>query len=107
MDVRITTRRVELSDGFLARADERTRKLTKFEPRLIAVDLLFEDDHGTLTTEARADVPGRPPVIASAEDMDARKSLDAALDKMSRQLRRHRSKRVDHQAPPAAVRPEE
>lgn len=107
MDVRITTRHVELSDGFLARADERTRKLAKYEPRLSAVDLLFDDDHGKLTTEAKADVPGRPPMIASADDMDPRKSLDAALDKLSRQLRKERKKRVDHQSTPAAMRAEE
>lgn len=107
MDVRITTRHVELSDGFLARADERTRKLAKFEPRLTAVDLLFDDDHGKLTTEARADVPGRPTVIASAGDMDPRKSLDSALEKLGRQLRRQRSKRVDHQSPSATARAEE
>jgi ribosomal subunit interface protein len=107
MDVRITTRHAELSNGFLERAEERTRKLTKFEPRLIAVDLLFDDDHGTFTTEARADVPGRPPLIASAEDMEPRKALDAALDKLARQLRRERKKRVDHQATPAPLRAEE
>ncbi len=107
MDVRITTRHVELSDGFLARAEERTRKLTKYEPRLIAVDLLFDDENGTLITEAKADVPGRPPMIASADDMDHRKSLDSALDKLSRQLRRERKKRVDHQSTPAAARAEE
>lgn len=103
MDVRITTRHADLSDGFRTLADERARKLTKYEPRLIAVDLLFDDDHGVFSTEARADVPGRPPMIARTENGDRRVALDETLRKLGRQLRRERSKRVDHQAEPAAV----
>lgn len=102
MDVRITTRHVTVSDAFRADADERARKLTKYEPRLIAVDLLFDDDHGAHSTEARANVPGRPPMIARAEGPDHRRSLDSALNKLGRQLRRERSKRVDHQATPTS-----
>ncbi len=103
MDVRITTRHVDLSRSFLAQAGERTRKVAKYEPRLIAVDLLFDDDHGKLTTEARATVSGRPPSIAHGAATDPRASLDDALKKLGRQLRRERKKRVDHQAPPPVV----
>ena len=103
MDVRITTRHSDLSDSFLAVAEERTLKLTKYEPRLTAIDLLFDTDHGDISAEARAAVPGCPPMIARAESGDARKALDAALQKLGRQLRKERSKRVDHQANPAGV----
>ncbi len=103
MDVRITTRHVDLSESFMAHVGERTRKLTKYEPRLIAVDLLFDGDHGKLATEARATVPGRPPSIARGAAEDPRASLDEALKKLGRQLRRERKKRVDHQAPPPVV----
>ncbi|MFP4622755.1 MAG: ribosome hibernation-promoting factor, HPF/YfiA family [Gemmatimonadota bacterium] len=107
MDVRITARHVELSESFTAFAHERTRKLLKYEPRLTAVDLLFEDDHGRFTTEVRADVPGVPPLIARAGSEDRRSALDSAIRKLGRQLRRERSKRLDHQAPPAAARIED
>jgi ribosomal subunit interface protein len=103
MDVRITTRHANLSDGFRALAEERAIKLTKYEPRLIAVDLLFDDDHGVFATEARAEVPGRPPMIARTENGDRRTALDETLRKLGRQLRRERSKRVDHQAAPPAT----
>lgn len=103
MDVRITTRHVDLSAGFRALAEERTRKLTRYEPRLMAVDLLFEEDHGQVVTEARADVPGRPPLIAHATAQDRRHALYDTLRKLGRQLRRERSKRLDHQAPPPTV----
>lgn len=103
MDVRITTRHVDLKEGFLSLAEERARKLRKYEPKLIAVDLVFEDDHG-FTAEARADVPGRPSMIAKASAANRRAALDRALNKLGRQLRRERSRRVDHQAPPSSLR---
>ena len=103
MDVRITTRHVDITAGFAEYADERTRKLIKFDPRLAAVDLIFDEEHGMFSTEARAEVPGVSPLVAKAEDNDRRKSLDSALDKLGRQLKRERSKRVDHQAPPAGA----
>jgi ribosome-associated translation inhibitor RaiA len=87
----------------MAHAGERTRKLEKYEPRLIAVDLLFDDDHGKLATEVRATVPGRPPAIARSAAADPRTSLYAALKKLGRQLRRERKKRVEHQAAPRVM----
>lgn len=103
MEVRITTRHVDLSATFRELAAERTRKLTKYEPRLMAVDLLFDEDHGQLVTEARADVPGRPPLIAHTTAQDERHALDGTLRKLGRQLRRERSRRRDHQGPTPTV----
>ncbi len=101
MDVRITTRHVNIGDTFAEYANERAGKLTKYEPRLISVDLIFDNDHGEFSTEVRAEVPGIPPLVAKAENESKRKSLDSALDKVGRQLKKERSKRVDHQAPSA------
>lgn len=103
MDVRITTRHVSVSDAFVEHATGRARKLAKYEPRLITVDLTFEDDHGEFSTEARAEVPGLPTLVARSTGTAKRSTLDAALRKLGRQLRRARSKRVDHQAPPSGA----
>ena len=103
MDVRITTRHATVGETFMELARDRAEKLTKFEPRLISVDLIFDEEHGDFSAEARAEVPGVPPLIATAENSSKRKALDTALDRLGRQLRKERSKRVDHQAPPAGA----
>lgn len=103
MDVRIATRHLELSEAFRGHARERASRLSKYAPRLLSVELLFEGDHGTVKTEARADVPGRSLLVARGESTDRRASLDQALNRLGRQLRRYRSKRVDHQAEPASI----
>jgi ribosomal subunit interface protein len=107
MDVRIITRRATVGDTFLRQAEERVRKLDRYEPRLQAVAIVVDEDRGRVSVEARADVPGAPPVVASASGATDRSALDGALQKLRRQLRRERSRRVDHQAPPAGMLVEE
>jgi ribosomal subunit interface protein len=107
MDVRINSRRATIGDSFLRQAEERIRRLDKYEPRLQAVALTVAEDRGRVTVEARAEVPGVPPLVASAEGDSSRSALDRTLVKLRRRLRRERSRRVDHQGPPADIRVEE
>jgi ribosomal subunit interface protein len=101
MDVRITNRRGTVSPGLREYAETRARKLTRYEPRILAIELLFDEDHGQVSVEGRADVAGAPTVVARSEADSGRSALDHMLQRLGRQLRRKRSKRVDHQAPPA------
>lgn len=103
MDVRITTRHATVGETFIRHAEERVRKLDRYEPRLQAVTILVDEDRGRVSVEARAEVPGVPAVIASSEGDSSRSALDRALQKLRRQLRRNRARRVDHQAPPAGT----
>jgi ribosomal subunit interface protein len=100
MDVRITARRVDISDSFRLRADERARKLVRYQPRLLSVEVVVEEDGAVHAVELRASVAGTPPMIARAEADSERSALDRAMDRMRRQLRRDRSRRTEHQAPP-------
>lgn len=99
MDVRITTRRATVGETFIRHAEERARKLTRYEPRLHSVSVVVDQDRGRVSVEARAEVPGIPQLIARSEAATDRSALDAAFQKLRRQLRRHRSRRLDHQAP--------
>ena len=103
MDVQITIRRGRAGEGFRAIAEEKARKLEKYEPRLTRVELLFDDDGGRVVGEVRAFVPGVPTLVARAGAESRRSALDRVIQKAGRQLRKERSKRVDHQAPPAAA----
>jgi ribosomal subunit interface protein len=107
MDVRITTRRATVTETFVRQAKERVRKLDRFEPRLHAVDILVDADRGRVSVEVQATVPGAPAMIARAVAATDRSALDGALQKLGRQLRRSRARRLDHQAPPAGALAEE
>lgn len=107
MDVRITTRRATVGEAFVRHAEERARKLTRYEPRLHGVFIVVDEDRGRVSVEARAEVPAVPPLVARAEAASDRSALDAALQKLRRQLRRQRTRRIDHQAPSAGAVVEE
>ncbi|HUG39129.1 MAG TPA: ribosome-associated translation inhibitor RaiA [Longimicrobiales bacterium] len=100
MDVQITIRRGRAGEGFRALAEEKARKLEKYEPRLIRVELLFERDGGRSVGEVRAMVPGLPALVSKAEAESRRTALDRVMQKAARQLRKERSRRVEHKALP-------
>lgn len=101
MEVRITTRRATVGEAFLRKAEERVRKLARYEPRIHAVALTVDEDRGRVTVEARAEVPGAPPMVASSQADSSRAALDRTIQKVQRQLRKRRAKRLDHKAPPS------
>jgi ribosomal subunit interface protein len=103
MDVRITTRRATVGQTFIRQIEERVARLDRYEPRLQSVSIIMDEDRGRISFEARAEVPGAPPMIARGEGSTERSALDAALQKLRRQLRRRRAKRTDHQAPPTGA----
>ena len=102
MEVQITIRRGEAGENFLEHAQERAEKLGRYEPRLHRVELLFDEDGGRVAGEARAVVPGVPLLVARADGDTGRAALDRVVRRLGRQLKKERSKRVEHRAPPAA-----
>lgn len=102
MDVQITIRRGRVGASFRSLAEEKARKLERYEPRLIRVELSFEEDAGLVRAETRCYRPG-PTLVARAEGDSRRTALDRVMQRASRRLRKERSKRVQHQAPPATA----
>lgn len=100
MDIRITVRRGRAGEAFRAAAEEKARKLERFEPRLSRVELILEGGTGRVSAEVRSSVPGLPTLVARAEADSRRSALGRVMTRSARQLRKERSRRVEHQAPP-------
>ena len=47
-------------------------------------------------------VPGSV-ITATDEDYNHKKAIDSAVDKVERQIKKHKSKVIDHRAPPPTV----
>lgn len=99
MHVTITARHCTVSDAVRERALERVDRLAKYEPRASAGDVIFDEENGTRRAEIRVSVDGAPIQVARSDGETFRAALDGALQKVTRQLKREREKRVDHQAP--------
>jgi ribosomal subunit interface protein len=98
--VQIATRHCEVSDSTKARAEELVRKLPKYDPRVSGASLVFEVEKHLKKVEGILSVDRDEPVVAHGEGDDFRGAVDQMIDRLSRRLRRLRSQRIDHQAPP-------
>lgn len=100
MRVQIAARHCEVPDPVRSRAEERVQKLSKYDPRVSAASLVFEVEKRLMKVEGILSVDRDEPVVAHGEGEDFRAAVDQMIDRLSRRLRRLRSQRTDHQAPP-------
>lgn len=94
MDVTFTARHTEAPMRIRDRAEARLQRLARLEPRATAADVIFQEDHGDCRVEVRLRGPGHT-IVAHGSAASFRTSLDQAVDRLSRQLRR----RLEQQRP--------
>lgn len=100
MRVAIVTRQCDVPDVVQTRAREQMEKLSRFDPRLSAVELIFQLERHIHKVEAIASAHGEQTVVAHAHGDDFRLAVDEVTEKLSRILRRRRKQATDHQALP-------
>lgn len=98
--VQIAARHCDVSDPIRSRTEEQIRKLTKYDPRISAAEVIFEAEKHVRKVEGILSVDRDQPVVAHGQGADFREALDQLVDRLARILRRRRSQRTDHQAPP-------
>ena len=99
MRVQIAARHCDVPEPVLDRAHEQVGRLTKYEPRLSAAELIFEEEGHSKVVEAILSVDRDEPVVASGDGDDFRAALDKMLARISRMLRRRRAQRTNHKGP--------
>ena len=99
MRVQIATRRCEVPRPVLERATARVDRLTRYDARLSAADLVFEEERHLRRVEGVFSTDGDEPLVVRGEGEDFRAALDQMLDRTARRLRRRRERRTDHRGP--------
>lgn len=99
MEIRITSRHTDLSDALRERTEEVLNKLTKYEPRVSAAEVVFDEAKHSKTVEGIIHVDRGDPVVASGEADEFRPALHQMIERLTKQLRRRHQRHVDHQAP--------
>lgn len=104
MRVQITARHCDVPSDVLARTESQIQALTKYQPRATAADVVYSEEKVTRKVEVLVHIDGAEPVVAHGDGLEFRSALDEAVERLSRQLRRQRERRRDHQAPPLSDR---
>lgn len=102
MNVTITCRHCTIPGSVRRRAGEGMRRLTRFNHRLTAAEVTFDEEAGQLRVEAVLQVERAAPVVARAEGTGSREVLDALLTRLARQLKRDRQRRSGRRPRPKA-----
>lgn len=102
MRVQITARHCDLPETLRTRTEALVQKLRRYDARVSAADIVFEEERHARKAEAVLSVDGDGPVVARGGGDDFSAALDQMLDRLSKILRRRRSQIRDHQARPLA-----
>lgn len=106
MDVVISTRHGDISDRQKTEVREQFERLGRYESRISRVEVTLTDEGGRWEVEAHARVDRADAVHAHGEGGDPRSAVDAAAERLARQLKRQRDRHTDHQAPSAGSMPD-
>lgn len=99
MQIVVSTRGGELSDRQQEAVREQFDRLSRFESRISRIEVTLTEHKNHWEVEALASIDRADPVHARAEHQEVKTTIDRAVDRMARQLRRRRSRHVDHQGP--------
>ena len=104
MQVRISTRRGDLSQATQDKITKKVEKLQKFFDRLTSVDVtvdLTKADEPTLEVVTSAEHAGS--FVARDSSKDLFGSLDAIITKLEQQIKKYKEKIQDHSRPGIAA----
>lgn len=92
MQVTITGRHMGVSDALKNYCEEKAEKLVRFYDRIRSIDVVLDGHNGTHTAEMIVHAEGTPPFVANEEQEDAFAAIDLTIDKVERQIRRHKER---------------
>jgi len=97
MQIEITGQNVEITEALRSYVSEKTQRIERHFDNLISAHFILKLDKLVHAAEGTIHVGGRPnPVHAEASSEDMYAAIDELMDKLDRQVRRHKSKVTDH-----------
>lgn len=99
MRIQVAARHCDIPDSVRKRTEEQITRLAKYDPRVAAADVVYEEEKRVRKVEVILSVDRGEPVVARAEGEEFRTALDKVVDRLGRILRRQRSQATNHKGP--------
>ena len=100
MQIIISGRHVELAEDLREHMEERFRRLARFDDRVSRIEVTLREEKKNCVVEANLSIRKRAPIHAGAEAPEFRSAVDRLYEKLSRQLKKSRSRGRDHKGKP-------
>lgn len=94
--IQFTNRNGVSSETLMQKTTEKFQHLYKFAPNITKIHVIFNTDHLEHIAEAEIHIPKTKLIYAEAKSEDMYKSVDFLLDKLVKQLTKHKEKMTDH-----------
>jgi putative sigma-54 modulation protein len=96
LNIRVTGRTEDVTSGMKQKAQQKVSKLLRFYDRITWVDVVLGGDKERRVAEVTAGLSRGNTVVGKAKSTDMYAAIDLAIDKIARQLRKHKEKLKDH-----------
>ena len=94
--IQFTNRNGAGSEVLMQKTKEKFERLYKFAPKITKIHVTFNMDKLVHIAEAEIHMPKVGPVFAEGKSDDMYKSVDFLIDKLTKQLAKHKDKVTDH-----------
>lgn len=100
MQITVSGRHMGVSEPLKQYCQRKAERLGRFYDRIRAIELILDGKDGRHRVEIIVHSDRADPLVASERQDDAYAAVDLLLDKIERQLRRHKEKRRNRKRPP-------
>lgn len=92
MEISITARHLELTDGMSQFVKDKVARLERFFDRVDSAQVVVDRESNRFRTEIVLRTDHKQTFVAESEADEFHESVDLVIDKMERQLREHKEK---------------
>jgi putative sigma-54 modulation protein len=96
LDIKITARMGDVTNGMREKTTEKLGRLSRYYDRITWLDVVLDEEHEKKTVEVSAGLNRGATIVGKAASPDMHAALDLAVDKIAKQLRKHKEKLNDH-----------
>jgi putative sigma-54 modulation protein len=100
MQITVSGRHMGISESLNSYCREKSERLGRFFDRIQSIEIVLDGNGGLHVAEMIVHSEGSPPFVASEQHEDAYAAVDLMLDKIERQIRRHKEKLRNRKHPP-------
>src|SRR3990167_7168885 len=95
MNINLTGHHCPITDALRNFTHDKLQRLTHFGDHITSINVVLKIDKLMHIAEANLHVPGSE-IHASASDKDMYAAIDALVDKLEKQIKKHRAKTTNH-----------
>lgn len=101
MQITVSGRHMGVSEALKEYCSKKAERLIRFYDRIQSIEVVLDGCNGRHSAEMIVHSDGTPPFVASEEKEDIYAAVDLLMDKIERQLRRHKERLRNRKHPPA------